>query len=751
MRTGLATASSKENRTLMTGAEWMVWAAWPFASPAMLGWTAAAAIPLIIHLLSRRRYREAPWAAMQFLEAALRKHAQRWRLEQWLLLLVRMAVLTLLAVAVAQPLLSPQLAVPGTASPRTLWVLVFDESYSMNYSVEGVPLIEQARQQARQLIKNASQGDGFMLMTLGKPPRSLISDPTHSPEDVLKEIDALAPRDGGADLAATIRLLRETVQRVRRLPSRWDAVEVCIFSDLQALTWNAVQSPVVRDDIARLAELARIHLIDVDIAAWRNAGVLRLDFDRAVVSVGQEVRFVAQVKRHSPDQPQGGSAVWWIDEQSMGRSTVDLAPGASVISFSHRFTTPGWHTIAVQLPDLDPLTTDDIRYGVLKVREALRVLCVEGEPEQGKFVAIALQPQGSADVAVEVERAPVAAIREKDLLAYDVVFILNVASFSQAEAELLQQYVHAGGGLIFCLGDVVQPSNYNERFAVADVAHRLLPARLGERRGDRPLYFDPLAYRHPLVRAFEGHERAGLLTVPIRTYIALEPFSAPGVQVVLALQNGDPILVEHGVGYGRVMVLGTSVGGTSALTPDAWNDLAAWPSFVPLVHEMAYYVGAGNQLHYSTLVGEPITGPVPPRHAARFAVVSTPRQTTEHASIITSADDSSKYWRYEETWWKGFYQVSLDGSSHVDSWHAVNVDPAEGDLTPVDTALLPSQLHRGLPDRQPWPSGDAASATRSPWTKPLLALVFAFLLLDSFLGWSFGTARSVLASRRAGA
>ena len=78
----------------------------PFGSPGMLLWGSAAAIPIVIHLLSRRRFDEVPWAAMDFLMAALRKHARRWRLEQLILLLVRASILALLSIALANPVLS---------------------------------------------------------------------------------------------------------------------------------------------------------------------------------------------------------------------------------------------------------------------------------------------------------------------------------------------------------------------------------------------------------------------------------------------------------------------------------------------------------------------------------------------------------------------------------------------------------------------------------------------------------------------
>src|SRR5258707_2209454 len=76
--------------------------AFGFGNLAMLGWLAAAAAPLLIHLWSRHRYRESPWAAMQFLLAAMRKNARRLQLQQWVLLAVRTLIILLIVLAVAQ-------------------------------------------------------------------------------------------------------------------------------------------------------------------------------------------------------------------------------------------------------------------------------------------------------------------------------------------------------------------------------------------------------------------------------------------------------------------------------------------------------------------------------------------------------------------------------------------------------------------------------------------------------------------------
>src|SRR3954452_16503983 len=61
----------------------------------------AVSIPVIIHLLNRRRFRIVEWAAMRFLLTAQKKNARRMRLEQLLLLAARCLIVLLTVFATA--------------------------------------------------------------------------------------------------------------------------------------------------------------------------------------------------------------------------------------------------------------------------------------------------------------------------------------------------------------------------------------------------------------------------------------------------------------------------------------------------------------------------------------------------------------------------------------------------------------------------------------------------------------------------
>jgi len=160
----------------------------------MLGWLAAAAAPILIHLWSRRRYRETPWAAMDFLAAAVRRQRRRLLVEQWLLLAVRTLLILLIVAAVAEPYWQRTSAAP-TPGGRTHRVLVFDASYSMAYRAADKTRWDQAKEIARQMADAGSSGDAFSLVVMSSSPR-IVGGNALDTNAVIQEIDQLGDCPG---------------------------------------------------------------------------------------------------------------------------------------------------------------------------------------------------------------------------------------------------------------------------------------------------------------------------------------------------------------------------------------------------------------------------------------------------------------------------------------------------------------------------------------------------------------------------
>src|ERR1700677_3042687 len=84
-------------------------------------------VPILIHILNRRRFKVVPWAAMEFLLRAMKKNRRRFRFEQMILLATRSPLLLLLGLALSRPLGCQDSSLADLAGQRTgLHVFVID-------------------------------------------------------------------------------------------------------------------------------------------------------------------------------------------------------------------------------------------------------------------------------------------------------------------------------------------------------------------------------------------------------------------------------------------------------------------------------------------------------------------------------------------------------------------------------------------------------------------------------------------------
>jgi hypothetical protein len=200
-----------------------------------------ATIPIIIHLLSRRRVRRVRWAAMQWLLAAMKRHQRRLRLENWLILFLRMAAIALLGLALARPVLTDSPLAGLVASQRSVY-LVLDNSYSTEAKLDARSVFETVKYEADVVLRSLGPDDAVAVIVTNDPDvdatdglaphvlvgRSLGSEgATRSREAVA----ALKTRHAPADWVRTLQKLEE--QMADDVVNR----HVVVVTDLQAKDW----------------------------------------------------------------------------------------------------------------------------------------------------------------------------------------------------------------------------------------------------------------------------------------------------------------------------------------------------------------------------------------------------------------------------------------------------------------------------------------------------------------------------------
>ena len=143
----------------------------------MLWGLALAAIPMIIHLLFRRRFRRIDWAPMHYLKLSIQRNRRRIRLEQLLLLLLRTAPVLLLFFLVARPMMHASgLGSWLGGSSRTSHLVILDDSLSMGFRDAGRSAWRRRRSWPTKLVETIGPKDRFTLVLASQPKAPLLAD-----------------------------------------------------------------------------------------------------------------------------------------------------------------------------------------------------------------------------------------------------------------------------------------------------------------------------------------------------------------------------------------------------------------------------------------------------------------------------------------------------------------------------------------------------------------------------------------------
>lgn len=717
-----------------------------FASPltAVAAGAAAVSIPVIIHLLSRRRYKVVTWAAMRFLLAAQKQSTRRLRLEQVLLLATRCLLLLLLVLAMASVTpwaealwykLFPDSAVLAAAGgQRTHKILVLDGSFSMALKAGDQTCFERAKARAAQIVDNAPGGDAFSVVLMAAPGQRIVAEPSEDRGRVNEEIRHLRLPHGNADVPGMLHIVDGML---RDSPGKMEAREVYFLTDMQKSTWTGLPGSQVADLMKRIQDRARVAFVDVGQGSPANAAVSSLTLGSPLATTGTEITVTATVHNYEASEPRTLKAELLVgkartaatesafDLRSAGQESLVVPPGRNgvTVTFKHTFTTPGDYVVQVRLEN-DALELDDSRSLVVTVKDTVPVLLVNGKPapepldQATHFLRAALNPYRGLtprNVPVRpkvVTEAQFADAALGDLTPYDCVFLCDVARIGSGEVRRLENHLRQGGGVVFCLGPNVDLEAYNR--LLYRNGDGLLPARLlSTQRAPEGRVFTfyadgDQAFRKPPLEAFAADaDRLSLLSARFRQYVRAElppknrarkvlsfmpepikpdaPRKEPEADPKGAMPVGDPAVIDWPRYRGRVSLL------TTTANMD-WTSWPASPSYVSFMQELLRYAVAGRLHDQASLVGEPLEQYLPAGSAGLEVAVVTPDGRNERTQTI--AQDDAVVLRFTDTDQSGIYRVTL-GQHPREHLFAVNVPTAtesqqacESDLARVNKGDL---------------------------------------------------------------
>lgn len=427
---------------------------------------AAAAGPLIIHLLNRRRFRVVQWAAMDFLREALQRNRRILHLRDWLLLALRTLCVLLFGLAMARPFFA---STDGKIDPDqpVHAVLLVDNSLSMGYQRLGGTLLDDARSRAREFIERLPEGSRIHVLPVCGSAGEFALDPFRTPQDALEALETIQLVDRQASLAQALDLAKQACQQAPDFPAK----RVVLLGDQQAVNWPATGLETL------FAGLPELQIVDVSADAPSNAWVADFRVQDGLADVESDAVFLVTLRYEGRDPRPGVDVTLTVDGEEIASRVVDLEPGQTrELSFLYRFDVEAEPNRPTLVPaqvtlSADDLPLDDQRTLVVPVVAALPVVFVDqlGEdenPGQNRYgetfrLRRLLSPVTSRN---QTQRQLVQIVHRKieelDRAALENARLCVIAGVAQpgASVTLLREFVEQGGQLVICAGSEFDPA-----------------------------------------------------------------------------------------------------------------------------------------------------------------------------------------------------------------------------------------------------------------------------------------------------
>src|SRR5688572_27556644 len=197
-------------------------------NPLLLLLGAAAAVPLLLHLLQRHQGPRFVFPALRYLRRAEKESARRIRLRQILLMLLRMVAILLIAFAAARPFWRAG----GVGHSPTAVVIILDNSMSSGAIDGETRVLDQLKERALEMLAAAGPDDRFWLLRAGAPEEpALVGDASTT----ILRVRETEPTVARADLAQAITHARALLAA----GAEGRATEIHLLSDLQISNFTA--------------------------------------------------------------------------------------------------------------------------------------------------------------------------------------------------------------------------------------------------------------------------------------------------------------------------------------------------------------------------------------------------------------------------------------------------------------------------------------------------------------------------------
>lgn len=533
-----------------------------FLYPTFLFALAALAIPIIIHLFYFRRFKKVYFTNVRFLKEVKEETSARSKLRNLLVLAARLLALTFLVLAFAQPFIPARNA--EVKQGRKAVSIFVDNSFSMNALSQDVPLVEKAKQRAREIVEAYTVDDQFQILTNdfeGRHQRLV------SQEDALSLIEEIR-------VSPAVKELTKVVTRQQQALNTGDSPNqtAYIISDFQR---NITDLENYRDT------LLEVNLVPLQSVQERNISIDSAWFVAPVQMLNQANPLLIRVKNHSNEDAENIRLSINYGGQTKPVGTLSV-PGQSVtidtINMSIQGT--GWHQAQLSLTDY-PIQFDDNYFFTFFIAEEIEVLVINEEAPD-RFLDAAFSGIQNFKVTNQLSRS----LDYSRFPSFQMIVLKELPTISSGLAAELRQYVNNGGNLLVFPSRNADIASY--RSFLASLPANELVAFEEQERVVGSINTEEFIFRD----VFEN--KSANLKLPVtKGNFQLTNYNARKEEPLLSYRDGKSYLSKYQIGEGNLYLV-------AAPLDSDYNDLVRnGEIFIPMLYKMAISSARARRIAYT--------------------------------------------------------------------------------------------------------------------------------------------------------
>ncbi len=629
-----------------------------FLNPAILFGLIAASIPIVLHFLNLRKLKRVEFSTLAFLKELQKTKIKRIKFKQWLLLLLRIAIIILLVMAFARPTVKT-ITVVNSSAAKTTAVIIIDNTFSMSVVTGNGSYLNHAKQIAKNLLSNFQDGDEIVLLGVGNLSNELVQ-PTTNNKQLAKQIDEL-------EISSVSRTLNEAIVKAAQVlyQSNNFNKEIYLLTDLQkGRVYNS------SNELSNLSSIfnnnVRLYLINLSEKEPVNLGIEEIKPNNQIFEKGKTVSFDVTVKNYSEQSVNNSVASLFVNGKRSAQQSLNLSAGESkIIPFETTLLDTGLVEIYAELED-DDILHDNKRFFSVYVPDKISVLFLTDNRDDARFVKYAIDDPTKQKV--RITENSLSQVLSLNLKNYDAVIVIG--SEQNSDWKNLFGYAESGGGLILVPGTQSTLSNFQKLCIALNIS---LPVRaVGKINSqDSPALFDKINYQDPLFAdLFENNKQQQVESPEIYYYFKIVPGS--NGKNIISMSDGSSFLSEYKLGAGKVFLFNSSLN-------LSWNNFPLKGFFAPLINRLVLYSSSKFKEQNTFYTGQNITADIS-NHSISQIKVEKPRGENEY--VNSDSLTNQNYFTYTKTDETGIYKFF--SSNKLLDYISVNHDPKESVTNKAD-------------------------------------------------------------------